>query len=91
MAKIYKKPTVLVILDGWGVAPPGPGNAITLAKTPTMTAIWKEFPHTLLLAHGKNVGLPGNQEGNSEAGHMNLSAGWVVKQDAVYINESIKD
>ena len=91
MPKNNKKPTVLIVLDGWGVAPPGPGNAITLAKTPTMTAIWKEFPHTLLLAHGKNVGLPGNQEGNSEAGHMNLSAGWVVKQDAVYINESIKD
>ncbi len=91
MAKIYKKPTVLVILDGWGVAPPGPGNPISLAKTPTMTALWNEFPHTLLLAHGKNVGLPDEQEGNSEAGHMNLSAGWVVKQDAVYINESIKD
>lgn len=91
MAKNNKKPTVLVILDGWGIAPPGPGNAVTLAKTPTMTALWKEFPHTLLLAHGKSVGLPHNQEGNSEAGHMNLSAGWVVKQDAVYINESIKD
>lgn len=91
MPKNCKKPTVLVILDGWGVAPPGPGNAITLAKTPTMTALWDEFPHTLLLAHGKNVGLPDEQEGNSEAGHMNLSAGWVVKQDAVYINESIKD
>ena len=47
-----------MILDGWGVAPPGPGNAVTLAKTPTMTAIWNEFPHTLLLAHGTRVGLP---------------------------------
>lgn len=91
MPKNHKKPTVLIILDGWGFAPPGPGNAVTLAKTPTMTALWEEFPHTLLLAHGKNVGLPDEQEGNSEAGHMNLSAGWVVKQDAVYINESIKD
>jgi 2,3-bisphosphoglycerate-independent phosphoglycerate mutase len=91
MVKNYKKPTVLVILDGWGTAPPGPGNAVTLAKTPTMTAIWNEFPHTLLAAHGRAVGLPGNQEGNSEAGHMNLSAGWIVKQDAVYINESVKD
>jgi 2,3-bisphosphoglycerate-independent phosphoglycerate mutase len=91
MPKNHKKPTVLVILDGWGVAPPGPGNAVTLAKTPTMTAVWNEFPHTLLAAHGRAAGLPGNQEGNSEAGHMNLSAGWIVKQDAVYINESIND
>ena len=91
MPKNHKKPTVLIILDGWGVAPPGPGNAVTLAKTPTMTALWNEFPHTLLSAHGKSVGLPGNQEGNSEAGHMNLSAGWIVKQDAVYVNEGIKD
>jgi 2,3-bisphosphoglycerate-independent phosphoglycerate mutase len=91
MDKNHRKPTVLVILDGWGVAPPGPGNAITLAKTPTMTALWEEFPHTLLSAHGKFVGLPNDQEGNSEAGHMNLSAGWIVKQDAMYINESIKD
>ncbi|MBI5071621.1 2,3-bisphosphoglycerate-independent phosphoglycerate mutase [Candidatus Falkowbacteria bacterium] len=91
MAKNHKKPTVLIILDGWGVAPPGPGNAITLAKTPTMSALWNEFPHTLLSAHGRAVGLPGDQEGNSEAGHMNLSAGWIVKQDAVYINEGIKD
>lgn len=91
MSKNNKKPTVLVILDGWGVGSPGPGNAVMLAKTPTMTALWNEFPHTLLLAHGKNVGLPDEQEGNSEAGHMNLSAGWIVKQDAVYINESIND
>ncbi len=91
MSKNNKKPTVLVVLDGWGVAPPDPGNAVTLAKAPTMTAIWREFPHALLSAHGKKVGLPDEQEGNSEAGHMNLSAGWIVKQDAVYINESIKD
>ncbi len=91
MPKNHKKPIVLIILDGWGVAPPGPGNAITLAKTPAMTALWNEFPHTLLSAHGRSVGLPGNQEGNSEAGHMNLSAGWIVKQDAVYVNEGIKD
>ncbi len=91
MPKNKIKPTVLIILDGWGVAPPGPGNAVTLAKTSTMTALWDQFPHTLLLAHGKAVGLPEHQEGNSEAGHMNLSAGWIVKQDAIYINESIKD
>jgi len=91
MPKIKIKPTVLVILDGWGIAPPRPGNAVALAKTPTMAALWNEFPHTTLAAHGRMVGLPGYQEGNSEAGHMNLSAGWVVKQDALYINESIRD
>lgn len=91
MPKNKIKPTVLVILDGWGIAPPGPGNAVTLAKPTTVNALWNEFPHTLLSAHGRAVGLPEHQEGNSEAGHMNLSAGWVVKQDAIYINESIKD
>jgi len=85
------KTTALIILDGWGIAPPGPGNAVSLAKTPTMSELWKNFPHTELIAHGKKVGLPGNQEGNSEAGHMNLSSGFIVKQDAVYINDSIED
>lgn len=84
-------PLVLMILDGWGVAPPGPKNAIAQAKTPVMDRLWREYPHTLLYAHGEHVGLPKGQVGNSEAGHMNIGAGRVVVQDSVYISESIKD
>ncbi|MDD4607020.1 MAG: 2,3-bisphosphoglycerate-independent phosphoglycerate mutase [Patescibacteria group bacterium] len=82
---------VLIILDGWGIAPAGLGNAISLAKTPTMDQISRDFPYTQLIAHGQRVGLPDNQDGNSEAGHMNIGAGRIVKQDAVYINRAIKD
>jgi len=86
-----QKPVVLIILDGWGIAPASNGNAITLAKTPTMDFLYKKYPHITLKAYGKYVGLPEQQDGNSEAGHINLGAGRIVKQDAVYISESIKD
>ncbi|PKL72742.1 2,3-bisphosphoglycerate-independent phosphoglycerate mutase [Candidatus Kuenenbacteria bacterium HGW-Kuenenbacteria-1] len=85
------KPIVLIILDGWGIAPASKGNAVTLAKTPVMDFLYKKYPNTLLKAHGKYVGLPNYQDGNSEAGHINLGAGRIVKQDAVYISESIID
>jgi 2,3-bisphosphoglycerate-independent phosphoglycerate mutase len=84
-------PLILVILDGWGVAPPSRGNAITLAKTPVMDHYASHYPMTLLHASGSFVGLPKNQEGNSEAGHSNLGAGRVVEQDAVRISETIDD
>ncbi|MEK9129799.1 MAG: 2,3-bisphosphoglycerate-independent phosphoglycerate mutase [Patescibacteria group bacterium] len=86
-----QKLLVLIILDGWGIAPASNGNAIALAKTPTMDFLYKKYPNTILKAHGKYVGLPKYQDGNSEAGHMNLGAGRKVKQDAVYISESIVD
>jgi 2,3-bisphosphoglycerate-independent phosphoglycerate mutase len=89
--KFKKTPIVLIILDGWGIAPASNGNAITLAKTPTMDFLYKKYPYTTLKAHGKYVGLSNEQDGNSEAGHMNLGAGRIVKQDAVYISESIAD
>jgi len=84
-------PLVLVILDGWGIAKPSRGNAISLAKTPTMDFLFKKYPSTKLCAHGKCVGLPIKQDGNSEAGHMNLGAGRVTEQDAVTISQSIND
>ena len=84
-------PLILVILDGWGIAPPSRGNAITIAKTPTMTHFSTNYPMTLLNASGSFVGLPKNQEGNSEAGHCNLGAGRVVTQDAVKITETIEN
>ena len=81
----------LVILDGWGLAEPGPGNAISLAETPVFDRLWSEFPHTQLSAQGKDVGLPDGQMGNSEVGHLNLGAGAVVKQDLARIDDAIAD
>ena len=81
----------LVILDGWGLAEPGPGNAVDLADTPVFDELWETHPHTTLTTHGPAVGLPQGQMGNSEVGHLNLGAGAVVKQDLLRIDESIKD
>jgi 2,3-bisphosphoglycerate-independent phosphoglycerate mutase len=78
----------LVILDGWGLAPPGPGNAVDLASTPVFDGLWERYPHTQLIACGPAVGLPEGQMGNSEVGHLNLGAGAVVKQDLVRIDEA---
>jgi 2,3-bisphosphoglycerate-independent phosphoglycerate mutase len=82
---------VLVVLDGWGLAPPGPGNAVELADTPVFDALWDKYPHTQLTAGGKAVGLPEGQMGNSEVGHLNLGAGAVVKQDLTRIDEAVED
>jgi 2,3-bisphosphoglycerate-independent phosphoglycerate mutase len=81
----------LVILDGWGLAEPGPGNAITLADTPVFDELWERYPHTTLTTHGPAVGLPEGQMGNSEVGHLNLGAGAVVKQDLLRIDQAIED
>ncbi|MFH0955692.1 MAG: 2,3-bisphosphoglycerate-independent phosphoglycerate mutase [Candidatus Falkowbacteria bacterium] len=84
-------PMILVILDGWGIASPSAGNAITLSKTPAINGLIKNYPNTKLYAHGRHVGLPPFQAGNSEAGHMNIGAGRMVEQDAVIISKSIND
>ncbi len=81
----------LVILDGWGIADSGPGNAISLAETPVFDRLWAEFPHTQLSAQGRDVGLPEGQMGNSEVGHLNLGAGAVVKQDLARIDDAVAD
>ncbi|MGZ8665653.1 MAG: 2,3-bisphosphoglycerate-independent phosphoglycerate mutase, partial [Solirubrobacterales bacterium] len=81
----------LVVLDGWGIAPAGPGNAISLAETPNFDRLWAECPHTQLSAQGRDVGLPDGQMGNSEVGHLNLGAGAVVKQDLTRIDDAIAD
>ena len=86
-----KTPVVLIILDGWGIAPPWGGNAIFLAKTPCFDNLWVHYPHTTLKASGEAVGLPGHERGNSEAGHLNIGAGKVVHQDVDHINNLIKD
>jgi 2,3-bisphosphoglycerate-independent phosphoglycerate mutase len=79
----------LAILDGWGLAPDGPGNAVSLAHTPVFDELWQAFPHTQLDASGEAVGLPAGQIGNSEVGHLNLGAGAVVKQDLARIDDAI--
>jgi 2,3-bisphosphoglycerate-independent phosphoglycerate mutase len=80
----------LVILDGWGCAPPGPGNAVELAETPIFDRLWSSYPHTTLKASGEAVGLPPGQMGNSEVGHLTIGSGRVPYQDLVRINESIE-
>jgi 2,3-bisphosphoglycerate-independent phosphoglycerate mutase len=81
----------LIILDGWGLAEPGPGNAVSLAHTPVFDALWQDNPHTTLQACGRAVGLPDGQMGNSEVGHLNLGAGAIVRQDLVRIDDAIAD
>ncbi len=81
----------LVVLDGWGLAPEGPGNAVALADTPVMDRIWAECPHTTLIACGESVGLPAGQMGNSEVGHLNLGAGAIVPQDLARIDKAVED
>ena len=81
----------LVILDGWGCAPPGPGNAVELAETPNFDRLWRTFPHTTLEASGAAVGLPPGQMGNSEVGHLTIGSGRVLFQDFVRVNRSIED
>ncbi|MEI7560639.1 MAG: 2,3-bisphosphoglycerate-independent phosphoglycerate mutase, partial [Actinomycetes bacterium] len=81
----------LIILDGWGLAPDGPGNAVSLSDTPVFDELWASYPHTTLTACGPAVGLPEGQMGNSEVGHLNLGAGAVVRQDLMRIDESVAD
>jgi 2,3-bisphosphoglycerate-independent phosphoglycerate mutase len=85
------KPLILIILDGWGIAPPGPGNAISQITTHTIASYWDTFPHTELFAAGTAVGLPEDEAGNSETGHLNIGAGRVVDQDLTRINRTIAD
>jgi 2,3-bisphosphoglycerate-independent phosphoglycerate mutase len=85
------RPVALIVLDGWGLAPAGPGNAISQARTPNFDRYWQSSPRTTLEASGSAVGLPEGQIGNSEVGHMNLGAGRVVKQSLTYLQSLIDD
>lgn len=80
---------MLVILDGWGLAPESEGNAVARASTPHMDSYWQRYPHTKLEASGEAVGLPKGQIGNSEVGHLNIGAGRIVKQSLPYIQAEI--
>jgi len=85
------RPVVLVVMDGWGYAPPGPGNAVSLADTPVFDRLWSTYPHGTLAGSGEAVGLPAGQMGNSEVGHLNIGAGRVVYQDLTRITKAIDD
>ena len=85
------KCVALIILDGWGVAPPTRGNAISLAPTPVMDNLIKSYASTTLHASGELVGLPWGEMGNSEVGHMNLGGGKIVYQSLPLINKAISD
>ncbi len=81
----------LVILDGWGCAPPGPGNAVELAETPVFDRLWREFPHTTIEASGEAAGLPPGQMGNSEVGHLTIGSGRRLYQDLMRVNKAVAD
>ena len=89
--KNFKRPTMLMILDGFGINPKAKGNAIAAAKTPAIDAIFDKYPHVSLKACGLDVGLPSGQMGNSEVGHLNIGAGRVVYQELTRITKSIND
>jgi len=85
------KLVALVILDGWGLASAGPGNAVELADTPVFDALWERYPHTTLHASGAAVGLPDGQMGNSEVGHLTIGSGRILFQDLARVNQAVAD
>jgi 2,3-bisphosphoglycerate-independent phosphoglycerate mutase len=91
MPSSTRRPTALIILDGWGIGENGPGNAIQAAHTPVMDAILAKWPSTTLLTSGSAVGLPDGQMGNSEVGHLNIGAGFIVHQWISRIDKAIAE
>ena len=79
----------LVVLDGWGCAARGPGNAVELADTPVFDRLWRTYPHTTVRADGEAVGLPPGQMGNSEVGHLTIGSGRVIDQDLQRVNRAV--
>ena len=90
MSNHPKRPVVLVVLDGWGIGRDEPGNAVIAASTPVMDDLTTRYPTTALLTSGRAVGLPDGQMGNSEVGHMNIGAGFVVHQAISRIDSAIE-
>ena len=85
------RPTMLMILDGFGMNPAKEGNAIYQADTPSLDRIFSEYPKTQIMACGEDVGLPDGQMGNSEVGHLNIGAGRIVYQELTNISKAIED
>ena len=87
---MVKNPTMLIILDGWGIGPEYPGNAVKLAHTPNFDKLIEEYPNSTLDASGLAVGLPPGQMGNSEVGHLNIGAGRIIYQELPRISREIE-
>jgi 2,3-bisphosphoglycerate-independent phosphoglycerate mutase len=85
------KPHVLLLIDGFGIAPESLGNAISAARTPNLTYFRTNYPYSKLIAAGESVGLPANEAGNSEVGHLTIGVGRVIYQSLPKINMAIKD
>ena len=85
------KPTTLIILDGFGIAPATSKNAVTQANMPNFNSYWDNYPHTELEASGLAVGLPKGTQGGSEPGHLTIGAGRIVHQPLVAIDLAIED
>ncbi|MCW8879449.1 MAG: 2,3-bisphosphoglycerate-independent phosphoglycerate mutase [Kangiellaceae bacterium] len=88
---MQKRPIALIIMDGWGHSESPESNAIMAANTPNFDNLWANCPRTLISGSGEDVGLPDQQMGNSEVGHLNLGAGRVVYQDFTRITKAVKD
>jgi 2,3-bisphosphoglycerate-independent phosphoglycerate mutase len=86
-----RTPALLVIMDGCGIAPAGPENAVSQAKMPYLDSLYAKYPHMQLGASGEDVGLPDGQMGNSEVGHLNIGAGRIVFQELSRVNNAVKD
>ena len=89
MYEARKKPTVLCILDGFGLREKNSGNAVSLANTPNIDCLFRKYPNSTLTTFGKEVGLPENQMGNSEVGHLHIGAGRIVQSMLPRIDEAI--
>ena len=89
--KMAKKPTVLMILDGYGLNDKTEGNCVANAKTPVMDKLMAEYPYVKGYASGLAVGLPDGQMGNSEVGHLNMGAGRIVYQELTRITKEIQE
>ncbi|MGC5195415.1 2,3-bisphosphoglycerate-independent phosphoglycerate mutase, partial [Aphanothece microscopica] len=91
IARTPVAPVVLAILDGWGYRHDEDHNAIRVAETPVMDALWHAYPHTLIEASGAAVGLPDDQMGNSEVGHLTIGSGRIIRQELVRISQAVRD
>ncbi|WP_315113973.1 2,3-bisphosphoglycerate-independent phosphoglycerate mutase [Clostridium intestinale] len=86
-----KKPVLLMILDGFGIAPKSDGNAVEIANKPNYDRLFSKYPHTTIQASGLDVGLPSGQMGNSEVGHLNIGAGRIIYQELTRITKEIEE